>query len=44
MCEIIVGYDEEIGFYENSGFEKADDAKSSFHHIFVDLRCWYGTF
>ena len=30
MCEIIVGYDEEIGFYGNSGFEKADDANPLF--------------
>ena len=30
MCEIIVGYDEEIGFHENCGFEKADDASPIF--------------
>ena len=27
---VVVGYDEEIGFYENCGFEKADDASPLF--------------
>lgn len=27
---IVVGYDEEIGFYENCGFEKAEDASPLF--------------
>ena len=27
---VVVGYDEEIGFYENCGFEKAEDASPLF--------------
>ena len=27
---VVVGYDDEIGFYENCGFKKADDASPLF--------------
>ena len=27
---VVIGYDEEIGFYESCGFEKADDASPLF--------------
>ena len=30
MRIVVVGYDEEIGFYESCGFEKADDASPLF--------------